>query len=679
MGSRMTTRRGAGAFLTLTILATCLAIAPLAGAQQPTVQLRLVGQTPWTTRARPVLRLTVEATNTGTVALTGLAAELILGPAIRARLVYEQSLEAGPGLPISATSSRLSGSLAPGATRRFTVAVDVSKIAGVSTIDSLVYPAQVGVLSDGQPLATLNTAEIHFVRTPEKPLLLSWWAEITAPIAIDPSGRLADGGFETSIALGGGLRSEATALQRLAGHPRSAAVGVVVEPAVLDQLSRMSDGYERDFAGPVAKGGAGALDAAAVLAALRAVAAAPNADLSAMPFSAPLLPSLMTSGLARDLDRQRALGSATVTRRLGAAPDAAVFRPPAGALDEASLLALAARGVKILLGNADTVARPPQPNDFAPPATAIVPGGPGLDVVLPDPHVAALAQDATLLADPVRGAQALLGEIATIWREQPAPVAPTVRGLALGLPATLPAGIWNPLLQRLARAPFLRTVRAADLVAEVNPQGEPAGLRSPSSASFSRSYVTAIHTERDNVAAYRSMLVSASPLPDRLERNLLYAEAGQYVGDEIHGRAWYDQVHAFVSGVFARVAPDTSQTFTLTSDTGTVPIRMGSPGRTPLKVTVELRSARFTFPDGDRQTVTLAQADQIVPFRVESTASGQGAIEVIVRAPSGRIANQGALLVRSTTVNRIALIITAGAALLLAALWSRRLFRRPTS
>jgi hypothetical protein len=678
---RMGTRRGARALLMLAILAASVAETSTASAQQPDVRLRLIDQTPWTTPDRPRLTIVFEATNAGTQTVGDLSAGLTLGPAVRARLVYEQTLTNGPGaFPIYAATVPQTGELAPGATRRFSVVVDVSAVGDVSTVDSLVYPAQVGLLSAGAPVATANTAEINFVRTPEKPLVLSWWAEVAAPVAMAPSGLLADAGFETAIAHGGGLRSEAASLRRLATHVRSAAIHIAVEPAVVEQLSRMADGYQRTFGAPVPRNEGGAADASALLTDLQIAGSGRQTDVSAMPFSAPRLPSLVTNGLARELDRQRTLADETVTKRLDTAADPQVVRPPGGALDDAAVQALAARGVTTLLGDANTVVRPPQPNDFAPPPTAVLPtrGTGGMSVVLPDPSVAALLGNGALLSDPVRAAQAILGEIATIWREEPVPIPPNVRGIAVGLPASLPAGIWSPLVQRLGTAPFLRTVQPSTLVASVIPAGSPASLSTPSPAGFSRPYAAQLRAARTGVASYRSMLTGSSPFPDRLDRNLLYAEAGQYVGDETAGRSWLDQVQAFLGGVFARAAPDTRQTFTFTSHDGTIPIRMGDPGSTPLRVVIQLQSSRFSFPGGDSHTVTLSRPNQIVEFRVAATVSGQGAIQVIVHAPSGLVIDQATLLVRSTAVSRIALIITAAAALVLAALWSRRLFRRPS-
>jgi hypothetical protein len=49
-----------------------------------------------------------------------------------------------------------------------------------------------------------------------------------------------------------------------------------------------------------------------------------------------------------------------------------------------------------------------------------------------------------------------------------------------------------------------------------------------------------------------------------------------------------------------------------------------------------------------------------------------------VISPNGQIVSQRTLVVSSTALNPIALIITAGAGLVLVALWSRRLFRRRT-
>ena len=112
---------------------------------------------------------------------------------------------------------------------------------------------------------------------------------------------------------------------------------------------------------------------------------------------------------------------------------------------------------------------------------------------------------------------------------------------------------------------------------------------------------------------------------------------------------------------------------------GSIPILMADPGETPLTIVLQLRSAQFRFPDGDEQTVTLTEPNQIVSFTAAATSSGRSQILVVVRAPSGRKIQQQVLVVRTTAVSRIALLITVAAAIVLAALWARRYVRRPTT
>jgi hypothetical protein len=695
MGSAgMSIYRAVRAVLAVSFLVSlCLAIPDGAGAQEPTVALTLASQTPFTSTTDPVLELAITARNTGEDPIDDLSVGLSIGPRVISRVAYEQSLVDGPGsVLICCASLPQSGILEPGQTRTFTVRLNVTEDAPEigSALDSAVYPAQVDLRSHAVPLASLNTALIHLARAPERPMRLGWWAELSGPNAFGPDGRLADPSMETMVAPEGSLGAEVAALTRIAADPDfRVPLDVVVEPSLLDQVSRMSQGYEREDGSTVDADAAPATDAASVMRSLRDVSAAANLQVTAMPFSAPLLPAMVSGGLQDDLDRQRALGDATVRELLEVEPTAAVERPPDGALDEASIDEIAGRGAAAILANADTVERGVQLNDFAPlpAATLTTSSGTSVDLVLPDPGVTTLLGDPTLLADPVRAAQAVLGEIATIWREQPVPApqpdgSETVRGVAVALPSTLPAGVWGPLTRRLADAPFLVPLHGQDFVEQVNPLQTASELALPSTARFSREYVQDLRDQERRVEAYRSMLPDqdAGAAPDRMHRDLLTAEGREYIGTgEAAGRAWIDHVNAETSTVFARVVPVEPQAFTLTSSEGSVPLRMGDPGAIPLTVQIQLRSSKFEFPDGNEQTVTLTRPDQIVTFTVEAKAAGTQTIRVKTRAPSGRTLDERNLAVRTTTVNAIALAITAAAAVILLLLWSRRYIRRPRS
>ncbi|HEY6566441.1 MAG TPA: hypothetical protein VI341_02895 [Actinomycetota bacterium] len=662
-----------------------------AQAQEPGVTLTLISQTPITTQDDPLLQITVQATNTSDVALDVLSVGISIGVEIDSRFVYERSLIEGPGPTLNyATTSPQEGSLEPGQQRLFDI--DLDMIEGVpslsSTSDSAVYPAQIDVRSDGVVAASLNTALIHLVRAPEEPMLLSWWTEITGPIAFGPDGRLNDRSFEVSVAPDGSLGAQVASLLRLVESEDHGAIDLAVEPALLDQLVRMSQGYERADGSVVEPDQAPATDAAEVVRSLRTVAADPDVQISAMPFSAPLLPAMLAGGLSVDLEEQRTLGDRTVVEVLGPAgqPTTSFERPPFGAIDDASLDDLSIRGVGAVLANTDAVDRTAQLNDFAPlpGASLTLPSGSSIDLILPDPAVQGLLADPSMMGDPVRGAQAVLGELATIWREQPVPAdqpdqTETVRGVAVALSASLPAGMWTPMTRRLVESPFLEPTHPRDFVDTVNPLQLGAVLAAPSEARFEDDYVEKIRSERRDVEAYRSMLAEPSTTPDLLRRDLLYAEAGVYIDDPTGGRRWIDHVNAFTDEVFARALPSDPQAFTLTSGEGQLPLRMGDPGDTPLIVQIQLRSSQFEFPDGNERTVTLREPDQIVTFTVVAKTSGTQTIRMRTRAPSGRPLDERNLAVRTTAVNSVALVITSAAGLVLVALWSRRYIKRPRS
>ena len=104
-----------------------------------------------------------------------------------------------------------------------------------------------------------------------------------------------------------------------------------------------------------------------------------------MPFAAPRLPALLSQGLRSHLEGQWQVGDETFETALGEQPDPAVARPPGLAFDQASVDLLGTRGVTTILGAADSVERPPQPNDYAPlpAATLTTTSGQSISLLLP--------------------------------------------------------------------------------------------------------------------------------------------------------------------------------------------------------------------------------------------------------------------------------------------------------
>jgi hypothetical protein len=666
--------------LALCLLAI-LSVASPARAQDdvPTAQIRLLSQTPWTTTEEPLLRATVRVRNVGDAVITTPEIGWTIGPKVLSRIQYETALVEGPAFAAAADTVQLDGDLAPGGSAEVRIRIDTSETGGVGSTDSAVYPLQFELRSEGERLAALTTAEIHLIQDPQQRVLFSWWTEIASPVAFAPDGMLIDEGFERTLEQGTGIPAQVRAIADVLAKPGAlTAVDVIVSPVALDQLRQAADGYRRAGGARVPEDAPAARSAADSLEQLRDIASAPEVRLHTMPFAAPRVPALLSSGLRTHLDTQWRLGDETFELLIGERPDPTVFRPPGLAFDQASVDTLEARGVTTILGAADSVERPPQESGYAPPPAAMLSTGTGGEVrlVLPDPGAQAMLEDREMADDPVRAAQAVLGELATIWKERPVTGPDIVRGLALDLPPDLPAGAWEPLVQRLAAAPFLRSVHAEDLPDGIRPEPEPATLNPRRTEGFSAGYAEDLSATARDVAAFAAMLDGPNDEADLLQRTVLYAEASQFIGNEGSGRVWIDAVNAVTDRLFDRLAPDTSRVLTFTSRSGTIPLRMGDPGDRTVEVRVELASGRVEFLDGNPRTVLLDRANQVITFRAEVKAAGRSSIRVIVRSPDGLELARRVLVVSSTAVNPIALIITVGAGLVLIGLWSRRLFRR---
>jgi hypothetical protein len=666
------------------LLAAPFAVPAWAQTETPIAAIRLLSQTPWTTQKDPLLLLKVRIRNLSDGDIVDPAIVWTIGPKVSSRLQYEAALREGPGSVSSADTIPLTHDLAPGASEVIPIPIDTTQTGGISSDDSGVYPLAVELRSEDQPVASLTTAAINLVQDPPlQPVLFSWWTEVAAPVAFGPDGKLTDLGFESTLATGGGLLAQVAAISDVVRDPSaaSAAVDLIVSPAALDQLRQAAHGYTRSDGQSVRADADAPSAAASTLQQLRQIAADPQVHLHAMPFAAPRLPALLGAfPLRPHLATQWTVGDETVEDLMGVRPDPTVARPPGLDFDQASVDELAARGVTTILGAADSVSRPPQPNDFAPPPAALLSTAAGapIDLVLPDPGAQSLLDDVELRRDPVMAAQAVLGELATIWRE--IPVDPTIaRGLALDLPPDLPGPIWRPLVDRLVAAPFLSPIHAEDLPDAIDPAPLSATLEPPATERFSPSYVNDLFTTARDVSAFASMVQRPDTDAKRLERAILYAEASQYIGNEGSGRAWIDAVNGVTDPTFAGLLPDQTRALTFTSPTGTIPLRMGDPGGRVLNVIVEVASGRVEFLDGRTRTVRIERPNQVVTFDAEVKASGRSSIEVRVRSPNGLVLSQGVLVVRSTALNPIALIITVGAGLVLVGLWSRRLFRRRSS
>jgi hypothetical protein len=658
-------------------------LSPPAGAQEaPDVRLTLLSQAPWSSSYDPAhdreLLLSFRAENLGSAPLGELSIGVTLYGRILSRTQYESSLTTDPSLVIDAETFPREDPLEPGRPRDFTLAFPLDS-PSIDPDDSGVYPLKVDLRSGLTSLAAIRSAVVFLVRPPEVPVDLSWTLVLHEPLELEPDGVFTSTDLETALAPGGRLAAQIDALLELAEDPTAPPVDVAVSPLLLTQLSRMRDGYQvrsGSVVHNVTQGEAGALLAQEAIDDLRTIAHAPNVRISALPFASPELPSLVSGGLPKDAAEQVDRGREVIGALLETTPVAGILRPPGAALDEPTLQQLPAMGVTTIVAGPATVSPSPQPLGFVGPPTARLGRNGDVTAIVPEPGIMALLQSPTAATDPILTTQVVLGELAIIWQEQPG----VERGVALALSEDLqlPPAFYRDLLHDVARAPWLAPMHAGDFALRYHPE-EISALTAPAPRRFASTYVQELRRARRRVAVYRSMLTAPSERPDELDTLLLLAESRQFLSDPTEGLAFIQSVSDDVGAVFDAISVDSPPQITLTSSTGSgIPVSVSNGDDEGLRFTIQLVSQNLRGAPSTDLELGPGES-QTVRFRVEAQRTGRFVVVLRVLAPTGRIIDEQTLIVRSTVYNRIALVITIAAALVLLGLWARRLLPRRTS
>jgi hypothetical protein len=563
--------------------------------------------------------------------------------------------------------------LEPGQFRTFDIREPLDQLSPLD--ETALYPVKVEFRSADVSEATLRTPMVFLIEDPEVPLGLSWTWVLDTPLQRTPDGVLLPGALPQSLGPGGRIDAMATALDRVT----PGAVDLAVSPVLLDQLAAMAAGY-RFVVGrevrSVPKGTGGAERAAEILALLRRVAGRAGSELVALPAGDARIPSLMRSGLADDIDGLVREGRDRVLAVLGTSPEPSVFRPPLSQIEPASAAVARGLGVRILLVDPSTI-----PLDatvpFGPPSGSArpivrLPGNPNLWTVTPDPGVSRVA--AQFPDDPRLAAQVAVGELAAVWLEFPG-TPDRAASMLFSETSPNPPAFYGAFADLVARSPWLRRVRATDLLASAANAPE-AELQRHVFRPISQTYLQALLETRRSLSLFERTAVGAGTLVTQLQSSLLQAEGGVALSNPDLGTRYFDAVRGTVDGIYRRVRT-TPPRFTLTSKQGTLPVAVSNENPYALHVVLRMvTDRRLQFPKGNVREVTVA-ARQTVPvfIPVQALATGRFPVKVQVLTaglgPQATIAESD-LIVRSTAYNRIALVLTIGAAAFLFGWWGRQ-------
>jgi hypothetical protein len=647
---------------------------PISRAQGlPSATLSLLAQSAWNSVEQPI-DIRVRATNDSAVELGSLTLVLSIWAPARSRSVYETSLESDATTTLFAYSFAQGGALQPGASRNFRIRQSLNSVG--SRAESAIYPLRIDLLSDITPVATLRTPMIFLNDPPQEPLNMTWTWVLSEPLQYGPDGMFVPGSIEEDIAPGGRL----DAIVQAIGLAGGGAMDLVMSAALADQLTRMAAGYQIKEADgsirTVEKGAGGSADAARILESVSALVKHLSVELVATPYGDANVPSIFQAGLNADFTTLLERGHAAVTSALGTAPRTDIFRPPYTQLDGPSVSRLGARGVSLVLMDANFLP-PPAGTRFSPRSVARLVGKHEVSAVVPDDG--AMNAMVTHGDDPRLAAHAALGELAADWLEFPGTPG---RGVALLFPETTafsPSFLRN-FVRLIVSSPWLRPVTATTLVAiEDAPEAREA-IPPQSFPQFGPDYVNGLKAAKASLSQFRLAAPGATELSDRLGEDLLLAEGGAFVTDPSLGERFVAATENAIHDTYAQVRIAGS-VLTLASRGGLIPITIANDSGYQLSVLLRLvTDRRLAFSNGNSQVVQLPEGKTTFTFPVRAETTGRILFKVQVLTPvtaaPPRTITELEMVVRSTGYNQVALFITVGAGVFLLAWWGRRFLPR---
>lgn len=180
---------------------------------------------------------------------------------------------------------------------------------------------------------------------------------------------------------------------------------------------------------------------------------------------------------------------------------------------------------------------------------------------------------------------------------------------------------------------------------------------------------------RSTLASFADVVGDDDPGVRRGERSLLVGlssalpatRANEHLGvvDEV--------ASGFLSGITTA-----DKTVTLTARSADIPLSFGNSTGRPVTVRIHLASSKLLFPEGDEQTVELAEGNTTVRFPVRARVSGTFTMTVTVTSEDGRLAigEPTSVTIRSAVFSGAGTFLMIGAAAFLAVWWGTHAFRR---
>ena len=657
---------------------------------QDELAVHLTSQLPLVPAPGETLRIRGYVENTTATPVADVSVRLRLSPTpVRSRSEIDQILagEAGrTGISVNSTLTALVPELAPGARTSFTLSVPLDDL-GLSTVAPQVVV--LGVESIGDVPGDGSVArQTGFTRSflpwfpdPDQvePTRVTLLFPLTTAPSRDGSGVFLDDHLGTEVASGGRLRR---LLEAAAAAP--AAVAWVVDPALLESLQDMTDGYEVRSTDGTTVAGEHSGDATAWLALLKSLVV--NARVTASAYAVPDVVALHRSDLDLDIALATTTASDLPEEVLGVPVDRGLAWPINALADDGTLDALRASGARGVVLSAASF--PPSPAVTYTPSGSIdlAGGGSPLRAALADPTVSRLVaaprqRPDVALVDPVVRRQTAIAAIAMTTLELPT----TARALVIApdLWWRVDATSTRDLVDTLT-SPWSKPQSIAALLASPASDVPRARVDYPASAQaaeLSAPYLASVRSTRGDLASLRSVAPDdGAGATAGLETALTRTESGAWRRDRAGGRALLGSVASTIDEQSSAVQVLSRAPVSLPGESGVIPVTVANDLDRPARVGLRLTGTpRVRFEADDIEAVTIAPG-QKQTFEVQARVLGTGpvSVQIALLTPEGQIFGTPATTeVRSAAYARAAQGVVLGLfgilVLLLGANFVRRL------
>ena len=549
------------------------------------------------------------------------------------------------GVAIERTRTDVTASLQPGAAASFSISVPLSALPLSEDTNEVIVLGVESIARTGQdaPVQTGFTRTfLPWFPAPDavKPTRVVWlW-----PLSSTPS-RVTDNVFLDDHL--GDEVVEGGRLSRLldAADSQPEALSWVVDPALLESLVDMSDGYDvRAGDGALTPGTRGPA-AAAWLERLRDLTA--GAEVTASSYADPDVVALHRSGLDVDIALAATTASGVPDVVLGRPVAGGLAWPPNGVTDDGTLDVLRATGAQVVV--LSSAALPPTPPVPYTPSSAVdlATGGSPLRAAAFDPVVSRLV---TLPApttktpddDPVARRQQALAEIALTTLQLPEVsrtfvIAPPMRWATDAVSG-------RELVTAVADSPWARPYRLDALVVGGTssvPRQRADYPPAARKAELSRSYLASVARTRESLAGLRSV---APDVPgtgttgtEGYESALTRAESAAWRDDRAGGRRLVTILTKQIDTQIAQVKVLSRAPVTLPGDSGVIPVTVANDLDRPARVGVRLTGTpAVRFDAADVAPVTLAPGEKRT-LEVSARVVGTGAVvvDIVLLTPEG--------------------------------------------